>query len=839
MVTDPSNDPQNKKCEGLTDNQVNIFQSWKRPLQQALTLEAENGFQNYQGKRQLFDTYIKSQLGLAPKFLEIHQLSKLEEFSNYFINYESLLETKRRRLVIDLRQFIQSLSAEYDYNPPIRPPRLNVNSYSPSEIKQSLSLLSPLNEIPGIGIKIEARLASIGLLHVKDIFLHYPRDYIDYSCLRRINDLQTGETATVVGTIRQCNSFVSPRNPNLSILYLQLQDCTGRIKATRFFAGRRFSNKSYLKSQERLYPIGSTVAVSGLVKSGSYGKTINDPVIEVLESAYSELKSKTIGRLIPIYSLTEGVTTERFRGFIDIILPLAKLWPDPLPTKILQALALPDKATALKCIHVPPNNDKLQLSRRRLVFEEFFLFQLRLLYKRNQNKKIASPVFDIPSNRISLSGKYTEALNFKLTNAQKRVLTEIESDLHRDEPMCRLLQGDVGSGKTVVAVVTLLNAVDANYQAALMAPTEVLAEQHYRNLCKYLPQLHVTVELLTGSTPLSRRREILMNLRNGSLDILVGTHALIEDPVSFSNLGLVVVDEQHRFGVRQRNLLIDKGVQPNLLTMTATPIPRTLALSLHGDLDVSQLDELPPGRTPVFTRLFSRSEVHQVYQLIRDEVSRGHQAYIVLPLIDESEKLDLRSAIQSHEELSKSIFPDYKVGLLHGRMTGIAKQKVIQEFVGKKYNILVSTTVVEVGVDIPNATVMVIENAERFGLSQLHQLRGRVGRGSLNSHCILIHDGSHQNSKQRLEFLVASNDGFEISEIDLKLRGPGQFLGTKQSGLPDFALASLIDDADVLELARKHAVNLLKGDPELKTYTQLKTLIDNPVDVFHSTPQLN
>tara|TARA_Y100001968_G_scaffold166902_1_gene152866 strand:+ start:2623 stop:5157 length:2535 start_codon:yes stop_codon:yes gene_type:complete len=844
MVAESSRNPKSKQSQGLTEKQITVFNSWKRPLQQALTLEAENGFENLEGRRQLFNNFIVSQLNLTPEFIDATTLKRIALFLDAFDVYPSSSESIRRRHVIDLRQLLQALSAKYNYQTEFNKPQLNLNNDSYGNIqrqklKASLSLLSPIEEVPGLGQKLAEKLSSLGIIYVRDFFLHYPRDYIDYSCLRRITDLNEGDTVTVVANVRRCSSFTSPRNSNLSILDLQLQDFTGRIKATRFFVGRRFSNRSYLKQQERLYPLGAKVAVSGLVKVSPHGKSIHNPIIEVLDNDNAQLKSTSIGQLVPVYSLTEGITSERFRNFISIVLPLATSWFDPIPEKLLRNLSMPSKGRALINLHSPSNHETLKLSRRRLVFEEFFAFQLRLLLRRNIHRKLLSPGFEINSKTSSLSEKYIASLPFPLTNAQKRVLEEIDSDLMKNIPMCRLLQGDVGSGKTVVAIISLLKAVESGWQGAFMAPTEVLAEQHYKTLCQCLLQLHVTVELLTGSTNTTRRRDIINNLSNGSLKILVGTHALIEDPVSFLNLGLVVVDEQHRFGVRQRNLLLDKGLQPNLLTMTATPIPRTLALSLHGDLDVSQLDELPPGRTPVITRLFSRSQVNKVYQLIRDEISKGQQAYIVLPLIDDSEKLELRSAIQAHKELSSAVFPDLQLGLLHGKMSSKEKQNVIRNFVDNHFNILVSTTVVEVGVDIPNATVMVIENADRFGLSQLHQLRGRVGRGSLKSHCILLYDGNQQSSKQRLEFLVATNDGFEISEIDLKLRGPGQVLGTRQSGLPDFALASLIDDAEVLELAREQAIDILKMDPELKNHVELKLWVDQRGDCINSTPQLN
>jgi ATP-dependent DNA helicase RecG len=417
--------------------------------------------------------------------------------------------------------------------------------------------------------------------------------------------------------------------------------------------------------------------------------------------------------------------------------------------------------------------------------------------------------------------RFLALLPFALTGAQERVLAEIRSDLARPQPMARLVQGDVGSGKTVVALASLLTAIEAGCQGALMAPTEVLAEQHYRKLAEWLPQLHVRSALLTGSTPAPRRRGLLEDLVNGQLQLLVGTHALLEDPVQFDRLGLVVVDEQHRFGVRQRNRLLAKGLQPHLLTMTATPIPRTLALSLHGDLDVSQIDALPPGRQPIRTQLIKASQRQQAYGLIREQVALGQRAYVVLPLVEESDKLDLRSAVEVHRQLGEEEFPDLRVGLLHGRLNSAEKQAAIGAFASGETQVLVSTTVVEVGVDVPEASVMVIEHAERFGLAQLHQLRGRVGRGAAASHCLLINDSSNVLARQRLEVLVRSSDGFEIAEMDLRLRGPGQVLGTRQSGLPDLALASLTDDGELLELARSVAQEITQADPDLQSHSGL------------------
>ena len=637
----------------------------------------------------------------------------------------------------------------------------------------------------------------------------------------RIAGLEPGRTATIVATVRRSHAFASPRNPNLSILELQLVDCTGRIRVSRFFAGQRFSSPGWLKTQQRQYPPGATVAVSGLVKETAYGPAFQDPLIEVLESAQAPVRSGAIGRMLPVYGLTEGLGADRLRQLVAAVLPLLRDWPDPLPESIRRSQGLIGRADALTQIHAPANQEQLQASRRRLVFDEFLLLQLSLAQRRHQlRQRQAPPLLLLPGGE-GLVERFLAILPFALTQAQERVLAEIRADLARPQPMARLVQGDVGSGKTVVALASLLCAIEAGCQGALMAPTEVLAEQHYRKLGEWLPQLHVSSALLTGSTPAPRRRALLQDLANGQLQLLVGTHALLEDPVQFDRLGLVVVDEQHRFGVRQRNRLLAKGLQPHLLTMTATPIPRTLALSVHGDLDVSQIDGLPPGRQPIRTVLLKGSQRQRAYGLIREQVALGQRAYVVLPLVEESEKLDLRSAVEVYHQLKEEVFTELRVGLLHGRLNSADKQAAIAAFAAGDTQVLVSTTVVEVGVDVPEASVMLIDHAERFGLAQLHQLRGRVGRGAAASHCLLINDSSNVLARQRLELLVRSSDGFEIAEMDLRLRGPGQVLGTRQSGLPDLALASLTDDGDVLERARAVAQEITQADPSLQAHPGL------------------
>ena len=810
------------------------FTQWARPLQQALELEADRGFGNLQGRRERFSSFLARQCGEPPAGLPLPDQGALGQLADDYRLYDSFSPARRQSLVRRSRQRLHDIQRALQPALPPAPPRLNRPQESPVPAPApdlaGLQPQTPLGQIRGIGPKAAEKLAALGLFVARDLIRYYPRDYLDYANLVRITSLEPGSTATIVATVRRSSSFTSPRNPNLSILELQLQDPTGRLRVSRFFAGKRFSSPGWLKSQERQFPAGCTVAVSGLVKETPYGPCFQDPLMEVLESPNAPLQSRQIGRLLPVYGLTEGLTADRVRQAVQCLLVAVQAWGDPLPGRLLQQQQLLDLPTALVQIHQPDDQERLAAARRRLVFDEFLMLQLGLLQRRRQLTANPAPPLTLAAPRgpgaetgeaEGLMQAFLKILPFPLTGAQRRVLAEIHADLARDQAMARLVQGDVGSGKTVVAIAALLTAIDAGCQGALMAPTEVLAAQHYHKLCEWLPQLHVTVSLLTGSTPAKRRRELLADLDNGTLKILVGTHALLEDPVRFARLGLVVVDEQHRFGVHQRHRLLNKGLQPHLLTMTATPIPRTLALSIHGDLDVSQIDELPPGRTPIRTQLIKGGERQQAYDLIRAEVEAGQRAYVVLPLVEDSEKLDLRSAVEVHRQLSEEVFPDLSVGLLHGRLASADKQAAIGAFARGETQVLVSTTVVEVGVDVPEASVMVIEHADRFGLSQLHQLRGRVGRGAAASQCLLINDSRNAQARQRLEVLVRSSDGFEIAEMDLRLRGPGQVLGTRQSGLPDLALASLSDDGAVLDQAREAAQALMASDPDLVAHPAL------------------
>ena len=802
---------------------------WLQPLQQALELEAARGFANLKGRQSCFSAFLAQQLQQGPQGLPAAELERVLALREGFLRYDELSLARRQSLVRQCRERLHALRQAHRPVLAVAPPRLRLVPASQPASQpggkagavRNFNADTPLGEIPGVGPKTASRLAQLGLLLARDLLHYYPRDYLDYANLVRIAGLEPGRTATIVATVRRSHAFASPRNPNLSILELQLVDCTGRIRVSRFFAGQRFSSPGWLKTQQRQYPPGATVAVSGLVKETAYGPAFQDPLIEVLESAQAPVRSGAIGRMLPVYGLTEGLGADRLRQVVAAVLPLLRDWPDPLPESIRHSQGLIGRADALTQIHAPANQEQLQASRRRLVFDEFLLLQLSLAQRRHQlRQRQAPPLLLLPGGE-GLVERFLAILPFALTQAQERVLAEIRADLARPQPMARLVQGDVGSGKTVVALASLLCAIEAGCQGALMAPTEVLAEQHYRKLGEWLPQLHVSSALLTGSTPAPRRRALLQDLANGQLQLLVGTHALLEDPVQFDRLGLVVVDEQHRFGVRQRNRLLAKGLQPHLLTMTATPIPRTLALSVHGDLDVSQIDGLPPGRQPIRTVLLKGSQRQRAYGLIREQVALGQRAYVVLPLVEESEKLDLRSAVEVYHQLKEEVFTELRVGLLHGRLNSADKQAAIAAFAAGDTQVLVSTTVVEVGVDVPEASVMLIDHAERFGLAQLHQLRGRVGRGAAASHCLLINDSSNVLARQRLELLVRSSDGFEIAEMDLRLRGPGQVLGTRQSGLPDLALASLTDDGEVLERARAVAQEITQADPSLQAHPGL------------------
>lgn len=806
---------------------------WLR-LQKALAVEAQQGFTDLVGKQYRFSEFLCLNFGKFPSTLPSSERRRWQELAGQFASYANLELEDRQNLVAQTRNYLyqlqqqesgsvaegenSSVSVSYTQNPKTANPKTPI--VAEVSRSQAPKLDCKLSDLPEIGIRKAANLARLGLDSVRDLLFYYPRDHMDYARQANIRELSAGETVTIVAKVKNCNCYVSPRNQKLMVFQMQLQDNTGKIKVSRFFAGTRFTSRAWQESLKRRYPEGATVAACGLVKESKYGLTLEDPELEVLAHPGDTIESLTIGRVVPIYPLSEGVGADMVRQAVIAALPATVHLKDPLPSGLRQKYELMELKDAINNIHFPTDSATLQTARRRLVFDEFFYLQLSLLQRQHQARQVQTSAILQP--RGQLIEKFHEILPFQLTGAQQRVINEILGDLEKPAPMNRLVQGDVGSGKTVVAVIAILAAIQSGYQAALMAPTEVLAEQHYRKLVSWFNLLHLPVELLTGSTKVAKRRQIHAQLSTGELPLLVGTHALIQDPVNFHRLGLVVIDEQHRFGVQQRARLQQKGEQPHVLTMTATPIPRTLTLTIHGDLEVSQIDELPPGRQKIQTTLLTGQERTLAYDLIRREIAQGRQVYVVLPLVEESEKLDLRSAVEEHEKLQSSVFPEFQVGLLHGRLSSADKDEAITKFRDRQTQILVSTTVVEVGVDVPNATVMLIENAERFGLSQLHQLRGRVGRGAAQSYCLLMSSSKSPDAQARLKVLEQSQDGFFISEMDMRFRGPGEVLGTRQSGVPDFTLASLVEDEEVLILARQAAEKVIEIDASLERWYLMK-----------------
>ncbi|BAP17949.1 ATP-dependent DNA helicase RecG [cyanobacterium endosymbiont of Epithemia turgida] len=795
---------------------------WIR-LDKSLSIEAESGYTDLQGNQYRFSKFLCLNFGKTPPpGTSLSNRSHWQNFAVKYAQYPKLSLSQRQNLISKTRQFLYELklSLETAAEPP--PPKLPqiVSVAYKQAYPHKVTLEQSLSTLAEVGHKKGELLKRLGLFTVKDILFYYPRDHIDYARQVSISHLNPGETVTVVGSVRGCNCFTSPKNKKLSIFELIVRDNTGKIKLNRFFVGTNFTNRSWQEKQKLLYPLGSIIAASGLVKKNKYGVTLDNPEIEVLDSFGASIESLKIGRILPLYTLKEGISADLIRRVLVSCLGAIKQIRDPLPVALINQYGLIKLKEAITNIHFPQTTDLLTHARRRLVFDEFFYLQVGFLQRRQEQKKMKTRIVFVPKGK--LIEDFNKILHFTLTSSQKRVINEILDDLNLSTPMNRLVQGDVGSGKTIVAVFAILAAIQSGYQVALMAPTEVLAKQHYLKLVSWFNLLYLPVELLTGSTRIAKRREIYSQLITGELPLLVGTHALIQDKVIFKRLGLVVIDEQHRFGVNQRAKLLAKGEFPHVLTMTATPIPRTLSLTLHGDLYVSQIDELPPGRQPVQTMVLIGKERTKAYDLIRREVAQGRQAYIILPMIEESENLDIRAAVEEHKRLSETIFSTFNIGLLHGRMNSVEKDQVLTNFRDNKNKIIISTTVIEVGVDVPNATVMLIENAERFGLSQLHQLRGRVGRGSHKSYCFLMSNSKTTNARQRLSVLEQSQDGFFISEMDLRFRGPGSVLGTRQSGLPDFALASLVEDQEILVLARTAAEKIVIADSYLEEMPSLK-----------------
>ena len=640
-----------------------------------------------------------------------------------------------------------------------------------------------LTTIKGIGPGREKQLHKLGITNITSLLTYFPRTYEDRRTIYRIGDLKSGMTGGVVGTVIAVQEK-RPR-PRLSILEVVIADGTGPLKIVLFNQGYK---KNFYKKGQRLYAYGKAEFQYGSMQ-------MNTPQIENLGDGGEPDRG-----IVPIYALADGVSQFVVRSSVRNWFAANHELPEILPAEVREAHQYMTRYDAFKMMHFPESSERYEEARHQLAYEELFVMQSGLALLRNKEQCHKGPKMG-PNG--DLMAQCIENLPFSLTGDQQRALDDIRIDMEDERPMQRLLQGDVGSGKTVVATLSLLKAIENGYQGALMAPTEILAAQHYDGIADVCGDLGITIELLTGSTTKKEKERIYEGLADGSINMIIGTHALIQEGVNFHNLGLVIIDEQHRFGVEQRARLQQKGTYPHVLIMTATPIPRTMTLSVYGDLAVSLIKEMPPGRKPVKTYVVDSSYKERLRTFFGKEMAEGRQVYVVCPLVEESEKLDLQAAEELYLELKEYFYKAYEVGLVHGRMKPSEKDEVMNAFHRGEISLLVSTTVIEVGVNVPNATIMCIEGAERFGLSQLHQLRGRVGRGSHQSYCILVSDSKNDVSQERLKLMEHTQDGFELAEQDLLLRGSGQLFGLAQSGLPDLRVANIIKDIEILVQARK------------------------------------
>ena len=662
------------------------------------------------------------------------------------------------------------------------------------------ALKAPLTSVPGIGPKSAKTLEKLNMSTLGDLLWHLPRRYDDYSQLETINRLWYGQEVTVIATVEKVD-VREVRSGRMKLTEILVSDGTGSLRITWF-------NQPWIAN--RLKP-GQPIVLSGKVDQYLGHLTMSNPEWEPVEQ-----RQLHTNRIVPVYPLTAGISGKWLRRVIhSVVQRLASRVPDPLPEPLRKSANLMPLGQALTQVHFPDNWEKLHQAQHRLAFDEMFMLQLGVLRQKREWEAVEGLPLAVEVDWID---SFLKSLPYELTAAQKRSLEDIRGDLASKTPMNRLLQGDVGSGKTVVAAAAMGMTAANQSQSAIMAPTSILADQHYRTLLELLPiAANIPTEairLLIGATPESEKEAIRSGLREGDIQVVVGTHALIEDPIEFQRLGLVIIDEQHRFGVEQRAELRDKGDNPNLLVMTATPIPRSLALTVYGDLDLSVLDEMPPGRQPIDTRVLLPKERTRAHNFIRGQLEQGQQTFVIYPLIEGSDKVQTKAAVDEQKMLQEKVFPEYSVGLLHGRLKPNEKEETMGKFRSGEIDVLVSTSVVEVGVDIPNATVMLIEGANHFGLAQLHQFRGRVGRGEAQSYCLLIPDQEADSDNQRLSAMQSSNDGFELAEMDLDQRGPGDFLGKRQSGFAELKTAQLTD-VKLIEKARREAQRLFEIDPEL------------------------
>ena len=789
-------------------------------IKKAVEIEKKKQFINVEGSYSTFSKFVLNNLKDFRKLLSKPDRLKLENLYISFEQYEFDSLNQRMKAV----ELLIETFADYKK---IKEKKEKIIKKQNLEYEQIKEKNDPLNEtdvcfVKGVGPKVGELYKKLGIRTINDLIEYYPKKYIDYEGRTKIKDLIEGTNVTVMGIISNVSIFQSKNK--LTIHNIIISDSTGRIKISFFY---KLQNRKMLEFYKSKYPLNSAIIAIGTVKKDNFTHqlTLDKPEIQVLTAELDDEEDKELyeGKIIPVYPLCENLNAKTLiKSIKNAIEKFEEFLEDKLPDEIIKKRNLMNYKDAIKKIHFPKNNEELTRARFRLVYEELFLMQLNLALIREETKKLNSAKLEIKKG--GLVDKFVRSLPFELTNSQKEAFGEILKDIKSPHPMQRLLQGDVGSGKTVVACMVLLAAIENHCQGAIMAPTEILATQHYKNFTKWLLPMGISVGLFLGKNTAKVRNEMLSNLKNGQMNIAIGTHALIQNEVEFNNLGVVVIDEQHRFGVNQRMRLFSKGKSPQMLTMTATPIPRTLALTVHGDLDVTTIDELPKGRLPVITTLTSSIGRNNAYEKIKEEIKKGHQAYIVYPLIDESETISAKNATKEAERLSQTVFKDYKIGLLHGKLKAEEKDKVMADFKNKVYDILVCTTVVEVGVDVPNATVIIIENAERFGLSQIHQLRGRVGRSDIQSYCILITGKASKTTREKLSVLEQTNNGFIVAQKDLEIRGPGEFLGTRQSGINEFSLFDFTKDIKILELARQDAFDFIKHN-DIKDFPKLKNLL--------------
>lgn len=660
------------------------------------------------------------------------------------------------------------------------------------------------------------KLDSLGVKTVKDFLLYFPRTYNDTSEFTKIVDLTTDQVHTIKGKLT--NLFNMRTKHGKKITRGIFTDETGSIEVIWF-------NQPHLT---RMLPRKSEITLTGKAKYSMGKMSLQSPTYEVIKEYEEQIHT---GRIVPVYHETEGITSkwmrEKLKPLIDNWL---ELFPEYMPEEVIQEHDFLPYSEAIKNAHFPENESQLSEARDRLAFDELFLLQLKVLQKKWHWQNIKKgEAKEIPINKEAIKAGI-ESLPFELTKAQKRTLKEILEDLEKPFPMSRLIQGDVGSGKTVVAALVALNTVMGGHQVAIMAPTEILAKQHYQTFLSTLKDFSLNIQFIAGSSTKKQKEEVIRQMKTGTVDIMIGTHSLIQEGIGFKSLGLAIIDEQHRFGVKQREILKSYG-SPHLLNMTATPIPRTLAITIYGDQDLSIIDELPAGRQEITTRVVPENKRQDAYRWIEDQVKKGRQAFIICPLIDESDVLEVKSVLQEFAFLADHIFPELELGLLHGKLKQEDKDKVMEDFKDNKLQILVSTSVIEVGIDVPNATIMLIEGSERFGLSQLHQFRGRVGRGEHKSYCFLFTNATSEEGTQRMKAMEKHTSGFKLAEIDLELRGPGEVYGIRQSGIPDLKMASLTD-SEMIEKARNSAMKIIKKDPLLKKHELLAAKIAELQEIY-------